>query len=106
MVSSPVSGYVLTGSQLLELVVAKLGKAKSLKIKQKLVLYDNKLENGSVELHRIRTACRASHDISVCMPACGNLCCITFIAPADTYPTSVPEGGPPRVVGDQLMADG
>ncbi len=50
MVSSPVSGYVLTGSQLLELVVAKLGKAKSLKIKQKLVLYDNKLEDGSVEL--------------------------------------------------------
>lgn len=50
VVSSPASGYVLTGSQLLELVVAKLGKAKSLKIKQKLVLYDTKLEDGSVEL--------------------------------------------------------
>lgn len=49
MTASPASSYVLTGSQLLELVVARLGKAKSLYIKQKFVLYDDTLENGSVE---------------------------------------------------------
>lgn len=50
IVASPVSGYVLTGSQLLELVVSRLGKAKNLNVTQKFVLYDDKLEGGVVEL--------------------------------------------------------
>ena len=50
MMSSFASAYVLTGSQILELVVSRLGKAKNLGIHQKLVLYDEKLEGGTVEL--------------------------------------------------------
>ncbi len=50
MISCPAYGYVLTGSQLLELVSGKLGKAKDFKITQKTILYDDKLIGGSVEL--------------------------------------------------------
>lgn len=50
MMSSFASAYVLTGSQLLELVVTRLGKSKNLGIHQKLVLYDEKLSDGTVEL--------------------------------------------------------
>ena len=50
LLSCPAYGYVLTGSQLLELVTGKLGKAKDIKITQKTILYDEKLEGGSTEL--------------------------------------------------------
>lgn len=50
LMSSVASAYVLTGSQLLEIVVTRLGKTKNMRIHQKLVLYDEKLEEGAVEL--------------------------------------------------------
>ncbi len=50
LISCPAYGYILTGSQVLELVSGKLGKAKDLTITQKTILYDEKLEGGSLEL--------------------------------------------------------
>ena len=50
LLSCPAYGYVLTGSQILELVTGKLGKAKDIKITQKTILYDEKLEGGSTVL--------------------------------------------------------
>lgn len=43
--------YVLSGPHLLELMTKKLGKAKSLYVSQKLILYDDSLEDGEIELN-------------------------------------------------------
>ncbi len=45
-VCSPVYAYVPTGSQILDHVTARLGKARDLKLTQKTVLYDEQLEGG------------------------------------------------------------
>ncbi len=42
--------YVLQGPHILELMTAKLGVPKKLLVSQRLILYDNSLQNGSVEL--------------------------------------------------------
>lgn len=44
------SAYVLTGAQLLELVVSRLGKARNTVIQQKHVVYDDQIDGGTAEL--------------------------------------------------------
>jgi len=45
-----VNAYVLQGPHILELMTKKLGKSERLMVSQKLILYDDSLEKGAVEL--------------------------------------------------------